>query len=258
MTRRKEDIAKQDIEYHYKALKACPDNFPYKKVIKSSLAEEHAQRGHVLYEETDYEGAIEEYYRAREQNPEHYPALRQLGMSFYKQNKFDQARVFFHEVINRIRHSQFIYGVTYTEDFKDEFDALLRISCTHIEENAEGSLRKAGEAILSAKELAPLYRCHVSAQQKQLILDVEEKLVNSILKSIYACLSRKDWVEAGKIVNKALQFAPSHPRILAAEQQLRHAVSTTAFTAFKQTLFSKTGAMSNKHLDEETYQSAIT
>lgn len=264
MTKRKpEDVAKRDIEYHYKALKSCRDDFPYRKDIKSSLAEEHAQRGHGLYDETNYDGAIEEYYRAREQNPEHYPAIHQLGMSLHKQYKFEQARIYFQEIISRIHHAQRVSGVKYTEDFKDEFEARLSIAYTHIEENIKGSLPKAKKIILSAQELAPSYQLSLSKQQEQLMHNAEQKLINSLLKSIYACLSRKNWVEAGKVMNEAMQFAPTHPRVLAAEQKLRDSVSTNAYTSFKQTLFSNTSVSRPNNTDiinlntEETNQSAI-
>lgn len=220
------------IEHDYKALKSCQDDLCRKK-IQSSLAEVHAQRGHERYKVADYEGAIKEYSRAREQNPEHYPAINQLGMCFLNQKDFEKAITSFQEIINRIHYSQTIYKASYIEDFNDEFDALLAIADMHIQQNFVGSLRKAFEHIQLAKQLCRRYGRTFSESQTQEIMNLEhdleiQKEINKQLFTINEYLTIKNWRGANNIIEQFKQQSHNHSNIIAFEKSLNDAISTEA------------------------------
>jgi len=243
-----------NIQYHYKALKCCAEDFPYRTAIKSSLAEEHAQRGHQLFKDQAYELAIEEYLKARDQNPEHYTALHQLGLSLWRCNRFEDARNYFQEIINTIQYAPRLFNVKHTQYLEYELNAYLSIVYTHLQENVEGSLRKAEKILNRVNQITLNYRYSFSNDQQQQIHNAIQALktqesIQTLLKAVHTFMSTKNWVEANKVMTQLRRLAPTHPRVLATEQKLRDAVSTNAYTAFKQTLFSRPVATTSATLD---------
>lgn len=129
------------IEYYGKALNACrEDDHALKNIIKPNFAECLAQYGHYLYQAEDFVKALAFYFRAIEFVPNHLAAMNQIGMSYFKQNLFPEARKFFSNIFRM------------TKDRQKLADAWLNIACTF---RLEKSWENAKQALLKAEELAP-------------------------------------------------------------------------------------------------------
>lgn len=144
------------IEYYQKALTACrEDDIVLKNIITSNLTECLAQYGHHLYRAENFVRALELYTQAIEFDPEHLVVINQIGLSFFKQNLFPEARKYFSDILGK------------TTDPQELADAWLNIACTY---RLEKSWVNAENALNEAKKFAP---------EDPSIFDEEQKLMNS-------------------------------------------------------------------------------
>lgn len=144
------------IQYYQKALTACrEDDVALKNIITSNFTECLAQYGHHLYRAENFVKALELYLQAIELDPEHLVVINQIGMSFFKQNLFPEARKYFSDILSK------------TSDPQELADAWLNIACTH---RLEKSWANAENALHKAKEFAP---------EDTSIFDEEQKLIDS-------------------------------------------------------------------------------
>lgn len=129
------------IHYYRKALSVCHEqDLALRNIISSNLTECLAQYGHHLYENEDYKKAQETYLEALHLDPEHLIVINQIGMSFFKQDCFPEARQNFSSILEK------------TEDKQEIADAWLNIACTY---RLEKEWTKAEEALNQAKRFAP-------------------------------------------------------------------------------------------------------
>ncbi|MDP3268274.1 MAG: tetratricopeptide repeat protein [Legionella sp.] len=129
------------IQYYRKALSGCHEqDLALRNIILSNLTECLAQYGHHWYKNNDYKKAQATYLEALHLDPEHLIVINQIGMSFFKQDCFFEARQYFYCILEK------------TEDKQEIADAWLNIACTH---RLEKEWNKAGEALNKAKLLAP-------------------------------------------------------------------------------------------------------
>ena len=144
------------IQYYQNALTACrEDDAALKNIITSNLTECLAQYGHHLYRAENFVKALELYLQAIELDPDYLGVINQIGMSFFKQNFFPEARRYFSDILNK------------TSDHQELADAWLNIACTH---RLEKSWTDAEVALNKAKEYAP---------EDPAIFDEEQQLMDS-------------------------------------------------------------------------------
>lgn len=231
------------IGYHRKALSFCPDDFPYRTNIESSRTEEYAQMGHCHYQLRDFDAAIDAYTRARSTDPDHLQTLYQLGLSHLHQNLFEEAREFFHEMIERVYHAY---------DKYHRQDALLQIARTYIEEGKENGLIKAEKFIVLVADEAPqhpmLPEIRAAYQKQQNVI--------SLIKQVKRYLSEHQWRWANKNILELKRIAPNHPDVLKLEKTLRATVSNSAFEIYTGKLFANLSQKSNS--EQLTYNETPT
>lgn len=150
------------IQYYQAALAACGETDVNLSVdILSNLTECLAQYGHHFYNNEDYTKAQEMYLKAIQRDPQHLVAISQMGMTFFKQNNFFEARESFSSILHK------------TEDKQELADAWLNIACTY---RFEKEWVWAQDALNKAKILAP---------EDSSITDEEMELTNAQLASIH-------------------------------------------------------------------------
>jgi tetratricopeptide (TPR) repeat protein len=146
------------IKYYQAALAhGNVNDAPFKNIVISNLVECWTQYGHHLYKLGNYKEAFAIYLAVLEKEDAHISALNQAGMCLFKQDQYQNARVWFSLIIER------------TKDAQDQADAWLNIACCY---RLESNFEKAQEAIIKAKELAPT----------DSFIDEEEKNIISALK----------------------------------------------------------------------------
>lgn len=179
------------IKYYQKALAACrEDDAALKNIITANFSECLAQYGHHLYRAEDFVKASAFYSRAIELDPDHLPAINQLGMSFFKQALFPEARNYFSAILSK------------TSEPQELADAWLNIACTH---RSEKSWVNAENALGEAKKFAP---------EDPSIRDEEQKLMDfkslaSLITAPQTIFSNQNSVSQSPMSpsgEKALQF----------------------------------------------------
>ncbi|MBA2710060.1 MAG: tetratricopeptide repeat protein [Tatlockia sp.] len=129
------------IHYYRKALGVCQEKDKgLKNIILSNLTECLAQYGHHLYRNEHYKEAQKFYLEAIYIDPAHLAAISQMGMSFFKQECFQESRTYFSSILEK------------TEDTQEVVDAYLNIACAY---RMEKKWDKAQETLQQAKTLAP-------------------------------------------------------------------------------------------------------
>lgn len=174
------------IEYYRKALDVCKENdIALKNIILSNLTECLAQYGHHLYRNEHYKEAHKFYLEAIYLDPEHLAAISQMGMSFFKQECFQESRKYFSSILEK------------TEDKQELADACLNIACTY---RLEKKWDKAQEALQQAKTLAP----EDSSIADEEIKLTEAKLSSMLISTPQTLFSNLNTVPQ-RTVNKAIQ-----------------------------------------------------
>ncbi|CAM2754934.1 photosystem I assembly protein Ycf3 [Legionella steigerwaltii] len=144
------------LQYYLKALNACKeDDFVLKNIILGNYIECLAQYGHHMYKNEHYKEAQETYLKVIQFDPDHLPAINQMGMTLFKQNCFSEARKYFSSILEK------------TKDKQEIADAWLNIACTY---RFEKEWYKAQEALNQAKTFSP---------EDSSITDEEKKLNES-------------------------------------------------------------------------------
>lgn len=155
------------IQYYRKALSVCSEqDLALKNIILSNLTECLAQYGHHWYKSNDYKKALATYLEALHLDPEYLIVINQIGMSFFKQDCFSEARKYYYSILGK------------TEDKQEIADAWLNIACTH---RLEKEWNNAEEALNKAKQLAP---------EDSFIIDEEMKLNESKLAALLISTSQ--------------------------------------------------------------------
>lgn len=132
---------KMAIQYYRNALSKCKeDDVALKNIIQDNLIECLAQYGHNFYTNENYKEALEIYLEVLLLDPVHLIVINQIGMSFFKQNNFSEARIYFSSILEK------------TEDQQEIADAWLNISCCY---RLEKELEKARHSLNQAKINAP-------------------------------------------------------------------------------------------------------
>lgn len=146
---------------HYnKALSVCNEqDVVLKNIIGSNLTECLAQYGHHCYKNKDYQTARDLYFQALDRDPQHLIVLNQIGMSFFKEDRFPEARQYFSSILEK------------TQDNQEIADAWLNIACAY---QFETEWKKAEEALNKAETFMP---------EDESILDQRKELHKSKFKS---------------------------------------------------------------------------
>jgi tetratricopeptide (TPR) repeat protein len=165
------------IQYYRKGIAACGQNDSIlKNIILTNLTECLAQYGHHLYRDENYTGAQQLYLEVINLDPDHLSAINQLGMSYFKQKNFVEARSYFSKIFGQ------------TQDKQEHADAWLNIACTY---RLEKRWEEAEKALIQAKIYSP----------DDLAIDEEKaKLTEAKLKAIY-------------VVSKQIMFTNSEEEI---------------------------------------------
>ncbi|CAM2922119.1 tetratricopeptide repeat protein [Legionella worsleiensis] len=145
------------IDYYRKALSVCQEQNPaLKMIITSNLTECIAQYGHHLYRNCAYSYAQDIYHEALQFDPEHLVVINQMGMCFYKQQRFSEAREYFSTILKK------------TADHQEIADAWLNIACTFRMERQWGEAENA------------LHQARTHAPEDMAITEEEAKLKESM------------------------------------------------------------------------------
>jgi len=171
------------IQYYRKALTICDEtDVNLKNIIISNLTECLAQYGHFLYKSQNLLNAQEYYLEAIKLSPSHLSAINQIGMCWFKQNNFVEARKYFVEIFNK------------TDDQQEIADAWLNIACTYRLEKDWGNARN---ALDEARKLAPEDPCICEEEQKLI-----ESRDQSILTAAPQTLFANSTPQASAIINR--------------------------------------------------------
>lgn len=108
--------------------------------ITANLADCVAEYGHHLYRSKDFEQAKTKYAEVLVLDAEHAAALTQMGMCYFKQNNYDEARKYFIQLLQS------------PADFQASADAWLNIACTY---RMQKNWAEAEVALKLAKNFAP-------------------------------------------------------------------------------------------------------
>ncbi|MFC3909034.1 tetratricopeptide repeat protein [Legionella dresdenensis] len=153
------------IQYYQKALTTCQeDDIALKNIITSNLTECLAQYGHHLYRAENFVRALELYTQAIEFDPDYLVAINQIGMCFFKQNLFPEARKYFLDILGK------------TVDSQELADAWLNIACTY---RLEKSWVNAENALNKAKKFAPEDSSIHDEEQKLMDLRSQASLIEA-------------------------------------------------------------------------------
>ncbi|MFA6303711.1 MAG: tetratricopeptide repeat protein [Legionella sp.] len=108
-------------------------------LITENLADCVAEYGHHLYKNNDFEQAMTKYAEVLKLDAEHAAALTQMGMCYFKQNNYDEARKYFIQLLET------------PADFQASADAWLNIACTY---RMQKNWEEADVALKRAKDFA--------------------------------------------------------------------------------------------------------
>ncbi len=210
---------KKDIKYKKIALRYFSHDLRRQGELRSDIAEDFAQIGHLYFKICDYRTANEYYLLARKENPEHFQALNLLGEGLIELGEYELARLYLYEIVQGVKH-EYEYALKAT--------ALQNIAYAFKKEKKEGSLRNTELQIL----------------------------IENTLKKVHACIIQKSWLEAKQLLEEARRLSPNHPVIQTTEQRLRDAVSTNAFTSSDRIFFHGSHLRTQAHIDETAAENA--
>ncbi len=94
-----------------------------------------AQYGHRLYKAENFVKALALYSQAIKLDPDHLVVINQIGMCFFKQNLFHEARKYFFDILDK------------ASDREDLDDAWFNIGCTYKLENDEDALNETNKGV---------------------------------------------------------------------------------------------------------------
>lgn len=128
-------------EYYSKAFNACDvSDIKLKEIIKGNLVECLAQHGHFLYKNDLFDDARDIYLKTLALSSGHLPSVNQVGMCFFRQKNYVDARKYFEMIL------------TITQDKQEHADAWLNIACAF---RFEKNLVEAEIALNTAEKLSP-------------------------------------------------------------------------------------------------------
>lgn len=142
------DSLRREIRYHKQAIDCCTEKFAYLSDIKTSLAECYAKLGHFYFRAGIYDDAIDFYLKAVEYNPHHLQARNQLGIIYFRQERYELSRECFEEIVKLVYHKHEIIH---------KVDALLSLGLIYSKSEKLRNFRKAYKFVIKADSLLPKY-----------------------------------------------------------------------------------------------------
>lgn len=144
------------VGYYRHAADNCLDESPaLQYIIADNLLDSVIKYGDHHYQCKEYEEAKDCYLCALALNPEHVPALKGIGLSFYKQELYDPARNYFLTILQK------------TTDKEQCADAWLHMAYAHQQQK---SWEPAVKALYEANKLTPNNKIILMAKE-QLFLE---------------------------------------------------------------------------------------
>ncbi|MCY3412213.1 MAG: tetratricopeptide repeat protein [Candidatus Heimdallarchaeota archaeon] len=210
---------------------------------QEQIREERIEKGDSLYQQEDYDGAIEQYEKVLEQDPEDVDTLIKTGKAHKKLNRFERALEYFKrafslkpdydglqeeldETQKTVNLEKIDLYLQKAREYRTEekpkkaisnYKKVLEIDPDHLEAlyemgellKKQGELEEARECFLKIKSIDPEYK-----DSKDLLQQIDDALIALYTNDGNENLKKKKYQDAINLYNKALDINPNNPDVL--------------------------------------------